>query len=80
MSTLTKQYETKLDNKKRFTIRGTTYQYYLVKEYDDGHLELQPKVLVSPDEVSEKTLKMMDKSIENLKKQKSSDPIDLDKY
>ena len=75
-----KEYEAKLDNKHRITIRGTDFQYYKVKEYGDGHLELLPRVLVDPNEISLKSLKMMDKSIENLKKGNVSEPINLESY
>lgn len=73
-----KEYEAKLDSKHRITIRGSEYQYFQVKEYGDGHLELLPRILVDPNEISKKSLKMMDKSVENIKKNKVSDPIDLD--
>ncbi|MBN1649330.1 MAG: hypothetical protein JW874_14935 [Spirochaetales bacterium] len=72
-----KEYDIKLDNKHRVTIRDAEYEYYSVKQYSDGHIELQPRVLVDPKEISVKTLKMMDRSVENLKKGKVSKPIDL---
>jgi hypothetical protein len=75
MSLVKKEYESKLDNKKRLTIRGSKYRYYKIKEFEDGHLELEPRVLVSPDEISENTLKMMDQSVENIKKGKTSEKI-----
>ena len=75
---IVKEYEAKLDSKHRITIRGSDYQYFRVKQYGDGHLELLPRVLVDPKEISENTLQMMDKSIENLKKGKVSEAIDLD--
>jgi hypothetical protein len=72
-----KEYDTKLDSKHRVTIRDAAYEYYSVKQYSDGHIELQPRVLVDPKEISAKTLDMMDQSVENLKKGKVSKPIDL---
>ena len=75
-----KEYEAKLDNKHRITIRGAYFEYYKVKEYGDGHLELLPRVLVDPNEISLKSLNMMDKSIENLKKGTVSEPINLESY
>ncbi|MDC7127145.1 MAG: hypothetical protein PQJ46_16390 [Spirochaetales bacterium] len=75
---IVKEYEAKLDSKHRITIRGSEFQYFKVKEYGDGHLELLPRVLVDPKEISKNTLKMMDKSIENFKEGKVSNPIDLD--
>lgn len=75
---LVKEYEAKLDSKHRITIRGSEYQYFQVKQYGDGHLELLPRVLVDPKEISKNTLKMMDKSVENLRKGKISEPINFD--
>ena len=75
---IVKEYEAKLDSKHRITIRGSEYQYFQVKQYGDGHLELLPRVLVDPKEISRNTLKMMDQAIENLQKGKVSEPINLD--
>ena len=74
---IVKEYEAKLDSKHRITIRGSEYEYFQVKQYGDGHLELLPRVLVDPAEISKNTLQMMDKSIKNLKESKVSEPIDL---
>lgn len=68
-------YNAKVDSKKRITLRKTNYEYYEIKEFEDGTIVLEPKVLVSPFQVSENTLKMMDKSIDNLKKGKVSKEI-----
>ncbi len=75
---IVKEYEAKLDSKHRITIRGSEFQYFQVKQYGDGHLELLPRVLVDPKEISGNTLKMMDESIVNLKKGNVSEPINLD--
>ena len=80
MSSVAKQYDTKIDSKKRFTIRGAQFDYYHVSEFDDGHIELVPRVLVDPNEISVNTLNMMDKSVENLKSGKVSKPINFSKY
>ena len=80
METIVKKYNARLDNKKRLTIRGTNYDFYFVQEFKDGTLVLKPKILVDPNELSENTLRMMDKSMENLKNGKASAPIDIDKY
>lgn len=77
MSVIT-EYEAKLDSKHRITIRGSEYQYFQVKQYGDGHLELLPRVLVDPKEIPKNTLKMMDRSVENLKNGIVSEPINLD--
>ena len=67
-----KEYDARLDNKRRITIRSS--------EYSDGHLELQPRILVDPEEISLNTLKMMDKSIENIKKGNVSNPVKPDSF
>ncbi|MEI6178218.1 MAG: hypothetical protein WCS43_15090 [Verrucomicrobiota bacterium] len=41
---------------------------------------LEPRVLVPPDAIPAKTLKMLDHSVANLKKGKVSAPIDLSLY
>lgn len=46
-------------------------------EYEDGPIELTPRILVDPDEISENTLKMMDRAVENSKNGKTSGAIDL---
>lgn len=80
MSAVAKQYDTKIDSKNRFTIRGSKFDYYHVTEFNDGHIELVPRVLVDPTVISRNTLNMMDKSVENLKNGKISDPVDFSKY
>lgn len=70
-------YNSKIDSKNRITLRKARFDYYNVQEFDDGKIVLEPRVLVPPFEVSKKTLKMMDKSVTNLKKNKVSDPIKL---
>lgn len=70
-------YNSKVDSKKRITLRKARYEFYNVQEYADGKIVLEPRVLVPPFEVSKKTLKMMDKSISNVKRNKVSDPVKL---
>ena len=80
MSSIIKQYDTKIDSKNRCTIQGSNFNYYHVTEFNDGHIELFPRVLVDPALISRDTLNMMDKSVENFKNGKVLDPIDLSKY
>ena len=75
-----KEYDAKLDNKKRLTIRGAKYDHYKVRELSDGKIELSPQVLIEADHLSENTLKMIEKSVANLKAGKVSKPVDLSKY
>jgi DNA-binding transcriptional regulator/RsmH inhibitor MraZ len=79
---LLNEYDTTLDSKCRVTVRGQSkkslYKNYHVKIYKDGHIVLEPRVLVHPDQISKKTLKMMDSAMENYTKGNRSKPIDLD--
>jgi hypothetical protein len=80
MKSVIKEYDMKIDSKNRFTIRGAKYGYYHVREYNDGHIELVPRVLVGLNTISRNALNMMDKAVENFKNGKVSEPIDLSKY
>ncbi len=75
-----KEYDAKTDAKKRITLRGKAYDYYHVTEYPDGKIELEPRVLSRPFEISENTLHMVDSAAENFKKGIVSDPIDLSEF
>jgi len=75
-----REYDAHLDAKKRITLRGAEAEYYAVRLFNDGHILLEPRVLVPPDAVSKKTLRMLDKAAKNYKKGTVSEPIDLDRY
>ena len=74
------QYTAHLDTKKRLTIRGALAEFFAVKVFSDGHVLLEPRVLVDPDTISKRTLRMMDQSATNLKKRTATPAIDLKKY
>ena len=74
------QYTAHLDIKKRLTIRGASAEFFAVKVFTDGHVVLEPRVLLDPDTISKRTLRMMDQSAINLKKRQASPAIDLQKY
>ena len=40
-----KDYDVHIDNKKRVTLRGAKYQYYNVREYENGCIMLEPREL-----------------------------------
>ena len=80
METALKEYDAKIDAKKRITLRGSMYEYYHVLEYPNGTIELQPRELRAPFEISRRSLEMMDKSMDNLKKGKASKSIDLSRF
>lgn len=76
----TKDYNVHIDSKKRVTLRGARYQYYNVKEYDNGCIILEPRELTTPKDISAKTLHDMDQAIRNFKAHKVSDPVDLSDF
>jgi hypothetical protein len=77
MSLTLKEYDAKLDSKKRLTIRGARTNYYHVTEKKDGTIELSPRELVHPDEISKNTLKMVDKAVTNFKNGEVSEPVNI---
>ena len=76
MSTV-REYDARVDTKKRVTLRGTQYKNYHVREYVDGRIELLPQELV---EVSARTVEMMDRSVENLNKGAVGEPLDQSRF
>ena len=77
MALAVKTYDAKIDSKKRITLRSALYEYYHVEEYDDGRIILEPRELVPSFQISEKSLAMMDLSMENLIQGKVSSAIDF---
>ena len=75
-----KDYTVHLDSKKRVTLRGAAYQYYNVREYQNGCIILEPRELAVPESVSAKTLKDMDRAIDNFKMGDVSEPVDLSDF
>ena len=80
MDAVLREYDAKIDTKKRITLRGSSYDYYHVIEFPNGKIELEPRVLVDPFEISEDTLRMVDVSMKNLKKGIASEPVDLSAF
>lgn len=80
MDNTTREYDAKVDSKRRLTLRETPYEYYHVEHYSDGRILLQPRQLVEPFRVSENTLDMMDQSMENLKDGIAGVAVDLSKF
>lgn len=80
MQSAVREYDAKLDTKKRITLRSGHFEYYHVSEYDDGRIVLEPRELSVPFQVSANTLAMMDASMRNMKAGKVSDAIDLSEF
>ena len=74
-----KEYDARVDAKKRVTIRGAGHQYFRVVHRKDGTILLKPRVLQDAEPVSARTLRMMDEAMENLRAGKRSKPEDLKK-
>ena len=75
-----KDYDVHIDSKKRVTLRGAKYQYYNVREYENGCIMLEPRELITPKEISSKTLASMDQAIRNFKLGQVSNPVDLSDF
>ncbi len=75
--TVVEQYDVAADAKKRISLRKARTKYFHVKAMSNGSFLLEPRVLVSPQSISARSLKMLDKAAANLKKGLASAPIDL---
>jgi hypothetical protein len=75
--TVLEDYDVAADAKKRISLRKAKTKYFHVKALSNGCFYLEPRVLVSPQALSARSLKMLDKSVANLKKGLASAPINL---
>ncbi len=75
-----REYDARLDAKRRLTLRGVLFEYYHVSEMEDGRIILEPRELAAPFQVSANTLNMMDDAIRNMRAGKVSDAIDLSEF
>ena len=80
MQAAVREYDAKLDSKRRLTLRSDAYEYYHVQELTNGTIVLEPRELTVPFQVSSNTLSMMDQSVENLRAGRVSDSIDLSMF
>lgn len=70
--------DVKKDSRNRITLpAGVEFEHYHVKAFDDGHLELYPRVLADP-LISVRTLEMMDRAMANLVQGEAGDSVDPD--
>lgn len=76
----TKIYDVHIDSKKRVTLRGAKYEYYNVREFENGCIMLEPRELIVPEELSARTLEVMDQSIKNFKLGNVSESVDLSDF
>ena len=80
MKTTIKEYDAKIDSKKRLTLRESPFEYYHVEHFSDRRIVLQPRELVEPFRVSESALEMMDKSMNNVNEGKAGKAVDVSKF
>ena len=79
-----KEYDTTIDNKHRITVRANSsdgvkiYKNYHVTIFGDGQIVLKPRILIDPNLLSERSLKMMDKAMANYNKGVVSKPLYID--
>jgi hypothetical protein len=78
--TVVEQYDVAADAKKRISLRKASTKYFHVKAFSNGCFLLEPRVLVPPQAISVRSLKMLDKSAARLKKGLASDPIDISAF
>ena len=73
-------YDVAADAKKRISLRGAKTKYFHVKALSNGCYVLEPRVLVPPHAISARSLKMLDKSVANLKMGLASATVDLSAF
>ena len=70
--------DVKKDARNRITLPADTgFEHYHVKSYDDGRIELYPRVLADPI-ISLRTLQMMDSAMANFTRGTVGEPVDPD--
>ena len=80
MQAAVKQYDARMDSRKRITLRNASFEYYHVEEFADGRILLEPRELVAPFQISENSLHMLDQSMQNLQQGKVSESVDLSDF
>ena len=80
MSAAVREYDAKVDAKKRLTLRNTAFEYFHVQEMSNGVIILEPRELTAPFQVSANTLSMMDQAVNNMKNGVVSEAVDLSDF
>ena len=78
--TVVEHYDVAADAKSRISLRRTKTKYFHVKAFSNGSCVLEPRVLVSPEAIPARTLKMLARSVAQLKQGKASAPIGLSQF
>jgi hypothetical protein len=75
--TVVRDYDIAADAKNRISLRGAKAKYFHVVALSNGSFVLEPRVLVNPEKIPARTLKMLESSMASLKRGAVSPPIDL---
>jgi hypothetical protein len=75
--TVLEEYDVAADAKRRISLRRAKAKYFRVRALSDGSFLLEPRLLVPPQAMSPRALKMLEQSADNLKQGLASSPIDL---
>jgi hypothetical protein len=76
MPEIVAEYDVKLDDRKRITLREPKSEYYHAIEHADGHVLLQPRELRS--QMSRRTMDDIETGILNLEKGEVGDEFELE--
>lgn len=77
MAEVLKEYDLKMDSKRRVTLRSAEYEHYHARHYADGKILLEPRELREPETISRRALEQMDEAIRNLRDGVAGDEFDL---
>jgi hypothetical protein len=78
--TVVRHYDIAADAKSRIRLRGAKTKYFHVIALSNGSFVLEPRVLVDPEKIPTRTLKMLESSVASLKEGEVSDPIDMSPF
>ena len=78
--TVVRNYDVAADAKSRISLRGARTKHFHVMVLSNGSFVLEPRILVAPDKIPPRTLKMLEASAVSLKKGKASAPVDLSPF
>ena len=78
MAEIVREYDMKVDSKRRVTLRASEYRYYHAREFEDGRILLEPREPKAPNSISSLTLAHMDEAIRRMDAGEVGDEFDLD--
>jgi hypothetical protein len=67
----------KKDSRNRITLPADlSYEHFHLKRFDDGHIELYPRLLIDPT-ISRNALREMDEAMANFQAGRVGEPLDI---